>query len=81
MNYYEQKMLQDREAHLLSASINLTIFALPVAFILALIPAYFLQLPYQPVFYAIWAALEIFGVLGVIGAIREKIVRKRNINN
>jgi hypothetical protein len=45
MNYYENKMLQDREKQLISTGIVFLIFALPIAFILFAFIALPLGLP------------------------------------
>jgi hypothetical protein len=81
MNYYENKMLEDREARSLSGGITFLIFGLPIAFILSIFVAYPLGLPLTPVFYGIWATLELVGVGSIAVAIKEKIDRKRNQNS
>lgn len=81
MNYYENKQLQDRESHIIASGVVFLIFAVVIALILAAVIAYPLGLPFNPMFYGLWAFFEIAGVCGIVGGIKEKIDRKKNISN
>ena len=78
MNYYENKQLQDRESHLIGAGIVFIICGLPIAAILAAVVTVASGSASSLPFYGLWAAIELFGVLTIAAAIKEKNERKRN---
>jgi hypothetical protein len=75
MDYYQDKVLQDRESHLIGAGISFIIMA-PLCGIVA--GAFLLS---AAAFYAVTGLFVLFGILGIIGGIKEKVERKRNFNS
>lgn len=75
MDYYQNKVLQDRESHLIGAGISFIIMA----------PAFGIVagacLQSAAAFYVVTALFVVFGVLGIIGGIKEKVGRKRHYNS
>lgn len=78
MNYYENKMLQDRETRGFAASVGLfltaPLFAMVGSFIIGII------VPSIAVtaFFGIWAAISMLSIFGAVGVILEKQERKRS---
>ena len=81
MNYYENKVLQDREHHIIATGVVLTIFALPIAAILAMFVAIITSSSSSAPLYVLWAMIELFGVVGIAAGIKEKVDRRRNQNS
>jgi hypothetical protein len=80
MTYYEDKVLQDREARLMGSCVALFVFACPLAFVLGFFIAYPLNLPFTAVFYSVWGGMELLSVLSFIGIIQERRARERNLH-
>ena len=77
MNDYEQKMLQEGEGRMVGAGIGLIFMSPILAFIFAALIAGFLSLPFNPVFYTVWALIGGFGVLCFYATFKERAERKR----
>ena len=74
MNYYETKKLQDRESHLIGASISFILMAPGFGIVAGI----FLG---TAALYIVTGLFVLFGIAGIAGGIKEKIDRKKNINN
>jgi hypothetical protein len=75
MNYYETKQLQDRESRTIAAGVSLILFA-PAFGIAA--GAFLLS---ALALYLVTVLFVILGIFGIVQGIKEKIDRKKNINN
>jgi len=75
MNYYESKQLEDRETRLIAGGISFIIMS-PLFGIVAAI-----FLVSTAALYVITAVVALLGVGTIVIGIKEKIERKKNINN
>jgi hypothetical protein len=75
MNYYENKVLQDRESHLTGAGV--TFLLMSPAF--GIIAGAFLAS--ATALYVTTVAVALAGVAGIVAGVMEKIDRKRNQNS
>ena len=72
MNYYENKVLQDRESHLIGAGISFILMA-PLFGIVA--GAFLLS---SLALYVVTGLFVLFGIMAIGGGIKEKVDRKHN---
>lgn len=73
MNYYESKVLQDRESHLIGAGV--TLFLLSPAF--GLVAGVFLASAIA--MYVTTGIVGLVGILSIGAAVHEKMERKQNL--
>lgn len=71
MDYYQNKVLQDRELHLIGAGISFIIVAPAFGIVAGAL------LSSATAFYAVTGFFVLFGVLAIVGGIKEKVDRKR----
>jgi ethanolamine transporter EutH len=81
MNYYENKVLEDREHRIIATGVVVTIFALPIAAIFAGFVAIVMSSASSVPFYVLWAMLELLGIACTASGIKEKVDRKHNQNS
>ena len=70
MNYYESKLLQDRESHLIGAGISFIIMSPGFGIVAGAF------LSSAGAMYIVTGIFALFGVLGIVGGIKEKLERK-----
>ena len=75
MDYYQSKVLQGRESHLIGAGVSVIIMA-PV---FGLCGAILFQS--DTGFYVVTALLVLSGLLAIVGGIKEKLERRRNFKS
>ena len=80
MNYYENKILQDRESHLIGAGISFVLMSPLLALAIGAVLGSATGMV-NIFFYGTWAVVLMFGVLSIVTGIKEKINRKRNQKN
>jgi hypothetical protein len=80
MNYYENKMLEERESRIFAASIGL-FFTTPLFGIIgSVVIGMLIPSASAAAFFGTWALVSLLGIFGIVGGIREKMERRRNQN-
>ena len=80
MNYYENKMLEERESRIFAASVGLLLTAPLFGIIGSVVIGVLIPSAGVAAFFGTWALISLLGIFGIAGGIREKMERRRHQN-